>query len=180
MRAGGGTVHGAAVFPVLAMRRATAITPAGSWPADQAVATVTLDFDDRFRRRIKLDDDAGEAFLLDLSEAAHLRHGDGLRLEDGGMLAVHAAPEDVIDIACGSPRELSRIAWHLGNRHTPVQVLDDGGLRIRYDHVLMEMVIGLGATAEKTSAPFDPEPGAYSGDGNLSHSHSHGSLDHAH
>jgi len=159
------------------MRRATTILPAEEWRGQQASARVTLDFDDRFRRRIKLCDDDGLDFLLDLPEASHLRDGDGLKLEDGNILMVCAADETVLDIHCGSARNLSRIAWHLGNRHTPVQVLDTGSLRIRHDHVLKEMAEGLGAEVREKSAPFDPEPGAYAGEGQAhghSHHHAHG------
>jgi urease accessory protein len=154
------------------MRRSTNIAPAGSWPAEREVASVTLDFDRRHRRRFRLSDDAGEEFLLDLDRAAQLADGDGLMLEDGGIIRVRAAEEAVLDIACESAAETARLAWHIGNRHTPVQVLADGTLRIRDDHVLAGMIKGLGATVIRRSAPFDPEPGAYA-DVERGHTHDH-------
>jgi urease accessory protein len=144
------------------MRRVTAIKPAGDWRLGDAAALVTLAFDDRHRRRIKLTDDTGDDFLLDLAEATRLEDGDGLVLDAGGIIAVRAAAEDVLDITCTGAAEAARIAWHIGNRHTPVQVLADGTLRIAYDHVLEAMIIGLGASCERRKAPFAPEPGAYS------------------
>ena len=145
------------------MRRAVERIAAGDWPLSEAVASVTLAFDDRHRRRIRLDDDGGAPFLLDLESAAVLADGDGLRLEDGGFLAVRAANEPVADITCADAGAAARIAWHMGNRHTPIQVLADGRLRIADDHVLVAMVEGLGGRVERTHAPFAPEPGAYAG-----------------
>ncbi len=147
------------------MRRATQVISAGEWIERDVQGSVTLAFDDRHRRRIRLTDDGGDIFLLDLVEVARIADGDGLALEGGGILKVLAADEDVTDINCKGLNETARIAWHLGNRHTPVQVLVTGGLRIRHDHVLAEMVEGLGATVEHKQAPFEPEAGAYSGGG---------------
>ncbi len=161
------------------MRRAIDIRPSGTWDGNSLVANVTLTFDDRFRRRLRLVDDGGDEFLLDLAEATRMEEGDGLVLEDGGIIAVQAAAEPIIDIQCVSASQAARVAWHLGNRHTPVQILDRGALRIREDHVLMEMVKGLGAIAVRRSAPFSPEPGAYAAGGGHGHGHSHGhSHDH--
>lgn len=146
--------------------------PAGRPEPD---ATVTLLFDDRHRRRVRLDDDAGVPFLLDLPEAVQLRAGDRLLLEDGSEIAVAAAPEPVLDITCDGPPHVARVAWHIGNRHTPVQVLPDGRMRLRADHVLADMLRGLGAWVQEAEAPFDPEPGAYHrhGDGQHHHGHAH-------
>ena len=154
------------------MRRATQIIPAGDWPESDATGSVTLAFDDRHRRRIRLTDDGGEDFLLDLAEATRIADGDGLAMEGGGILKVLAADAEVTDIGCDGLNETARIAWHLGNRHTPVQVLSNGELRIRHDHVLEEMAEGLGATVECKKAPFEPEAGAYSGGGH-GYSHDH-------
>lgn len=142
-------------------RRATQVLEAGAWPASDAVATVTLAFDDRHRRRVRLVDDAGEAFLLDLDDATRMGDGDGLRLETGGIVHVRAADEDVFDVRCDDPRDTARMAWHIGNRHLPTQVLEDGGLRIRADHVIAQMLVRLGAEVEAKAASFNPEPGAY-------------------
>ena len=143
------------------MRRATSVLTAGTWPADAVAGTVTLAWEERHRRRIRLVDDAGEPFLLDLERAAILADGDGLALNGDGVLRVRAAPEPVLDVVCRSPAETARIAWHLGNRHTPVQVLNGGTLRLRDDHVLADMLTGLGAEPVRREAPFEPEPGAY-------------------
>jgi urease accessory protein len=155
------------------MRRAIAHHGKGHWPPQEPVATVTLAFDDRFRRRIRLDDDDGEPFLLDLPDAVMLGDGDALSLDCGGLIEVRAAPEPVADIRTGSPQLKSRIAWHLGNRHTPVQVLGSGDLRIRDDHVLVEMAEKLGASVHRHDATFTPEPGAYAGEHQGQHGHGH-------
>jgi urease accessory protein len=143
------------------MRRAIKVVPAGTWSTDCAGGTVTLTFENRHRRRIRLTDDAGEPFLLDLTTTALLCDGDGLLLEDGSCLGVLAAPEEVVDILPASQAEAARIAWHIGNRHIPLQVLPTGGLRIRDDPVLIQMLAGLGAVTHRWLAPFTPEPGAY-------------------
>ncbi|MBD3625690.1 MAG: urease accessory protein UreE [Rhodobacteraceae bacterium] len=155
------------------MRRAVNHHPAGTWPADAASASVTLPYEERHRRRVRLLDDAGEPFLLDLEHAVMLGHGDGLELDGGGFIAVRAADEAVYDIRCHDPAHTARVAWHIGNRHAPVQVLEDGGLRILHDHVLKDMLLGLGAEVTETVAPFAPEQGAYAGGHGHGHSHSH-------
>jgi urease accessory protein len=157
------------------MRRVDHVEPAGSWPSGSAAATVTLAYDDRHRRRVRLVADDGGEFLLDLADALVLRDGDGLGLDDGTWLAVRAADEEVCDIACPTPEALARIAWHLGNRHLPVQVVA-GGLRIRDDHVIVAMLEGMGAAVTRRQAPFDPEGGAYA----RGHAHAHGGHGHHH
>src|SRR5262245_57604122 len=112
------------------MRRAVAVHPRGQWPEDRIVDRVTLAFLDRYRRRIRLVGDLGAAFLLDLSQARHLMEGDGLELDTGGYIRVYAAPEPVLEIESADRARLLRIAWHLGNRHLPLQVVGDR-LRIR-------------------------------------------------
>ena len=165
--------------------RAIQVEHQGRWPADRAVGQVTLSYDDRHRRRVRLRTECGMDFLLDLDRAALLRDGDGLRLEDGGWIAVAAAPEDVIDVRGETPRATARLAWHLGNRHLPVQILEDGAIRFRYDHVIEEMVIGLGGRTMRQSASFTPEGGAYAGEAGGHHAqghghHHHGGHDHDH
>ena len=145
------------------MRRLVQAARAGDWPAGDALGSLTLPFDRRSRRRVRLATDSGELVLLDLAQPAALAEGDGLAFEDGGWLAVHAAPEDVLDIAARDACHLARLAWHLGNRHLPVEVLRDGGLRIVYDHVIEAMLEGLGARCARRRAPFQPEAGAYAG-----------------
>jgi urease accessory protein len=147
------------------MRRAVRIEAAGSWPAGEAVASVTLAFDERHRRRIRLTDDRGEDFLLDLEAPALLAQGDGMALDEGGYIEVRAADEPVADIQCEDATHAARLAWHIGNRHAPVQLLGEAALRIGDDHVLVGMVEGLGGKVRRHMAPFAPEPGAYEGGG---------------
>jgi urease accessory protein len=161
------------------MIRATEVRPAGHWH-EVAADTVVLGFDDRHRRRMAMTATRGLAFLLDLAEAVALRGGDALVLEDGRLVEVVAAPEPLVEIRGGDPQHLVRVAWHLGNRHLPTQITGRG-LRIRRDHVIEEMVRGLGARLIEIEAPFDPEGGAYAGQQHghaASHGHAH--HDHAH
>jgi urease accessory protein len=151
------------------MRRAIAVHRQGGWPEAAALGTVTLAHLDRHRRRIRLMTDAGNPFLLDLQRVAHMVDGDGLELDDGGYVRVRAAPEPVIEISADQPTDLLRIAWHLGNRHLPLQVIEDG-LRIRDDHVIAALVEGLGGRIRRVEAAFDPEIGAYVGS---AHEHAH-------
>ncbi|CCG08194.1 urease accessory protein UreE [Pararhodospirillum photometricum] len=154
------------------MRRAHHVHPAGGWPLAEATATLTLPYAERHRRRLRLDDDAGHDFLLDLPHAAQLQDGDGLALDGGGYIRVIAAAEDVAEVYCPTPEMLARIAWHIGNRHMAVQVLEGGRLRLPWDHVLVEMLAGLGAPVNRVQAPFQPESGAYAGP-TPSHAHAH-------
>ena len=150
------------------MRRAIAVATRGSWPSATAQGSATLRHDDRHRRRFKLTTDQGEVFLLDLERPTRLADGDGLALDDGGYLLVRAAAEDCVLVRCADPTTMTRIAWHLGNRHLPVQIVADG-LLIRADHVIVDMVRGLGATAEPRRCAFDPEAGAYADGGGHHH-----------
>ena len=158
------------------MRRAITVHPPGQWPAQQQVGRITLTFDNRHRRRLLMTDDSGEAFMLDLPHAVLLADRDGLELESGGFIQVAAAEEDVAELHCSTPEELARIAWHIGNRHMAVQIIPGGGLRLPWDHVLVEMLAGLGAKVEKCRAPFHPEGGAYAKahDHAPAHGHHHG------
>ena len=142
--------------------RANAVLPAGSWGDRGADDKVLIDFDRRHRRRIVLTTVGGYELLLDLPQAVRLRDGDGLELADGRIIRVVAQPEALLEIHAHGPAELVRIAWHLGNRHLPVQLLGDR-IRIRADHVIADMVDGLGGHAHSIDAPFDPEGGAYAG-----------------
>lgn len=142
------------------MIRATKVLRAGDWPSQTAAQTVTLDFDHRYRRRLRFTTAEGAEVLLDLPEAIHIRDGDALALEDGTFVAVQAAPENLLEIRATDADMLARLAWHLGNRHLSVQFLP-GALRILDDHVIGAMISLLGGSAQKISASFDPEPGAY-------------------
>lgn len=152
------------------------VRPAGTWDLTSAADAVVLDFDGRHRRRHRMEGENGLSFLLDLPRAVALRGGDGLVLNDGRIVSVKSAPEKLIEITAANMGALMRIAWHLGNRHLPTQLLGES-LRIRYDHVILDMVKGLDGGAEVIDAPFDPEGGAF-GHG-ASHDHSHG-HDHDH
>jgi urease accessory protein len=142
------------------MLRASVVVPRGDWDPAKAADTVVLDYDSRHRRRLMMTGARGLAFLLDLPEAATLRDGDGLVLDDGRVVGVAAAPEDLLEIRGANPVQLARIAWHLGNRHLPVELQDDG-LRIRDDHVIADIARRLGAEVRPVRAPFHPEGGAY-------------------
>jgi urease accessory protein len=143
------------------------------WNAKDAIDRVLIDHDRRHRRRIVLQTEAGREVLLDLPQAARLRHGDGIALDQGGVVLVCAKPEKLLEIHAHDDAQLVRIAWHLGNRHLPVQ-LDGDRIRIRADHVIAEMVEGLGGHVEEIEAPFDPEAGAYaSADAGGGHGHHH-------
>jgi len=149
------------------VKRGFAIRRAGRWNPAAAVDRVVLDAGDRHRRRIVLRGERGTDFMLDLDEAVALRDGDGIVLDDGAMVLVAGQAELLLDISAPTPVGLVRLAWHLGNRHTEVQVVENR-LRIRRDHVLEEMAVGLGARVAPVEAPFDPEPGA---DHNHGHHH---------
>ena len=136
------------------------------------VDTITLDETDRHRRRIKLTSDGGIEFLLDLPEARLLRHGEGIKLEDGRVIEVLARPEDLYKVRGKDIHHLLALSWQLGNRHLPAQIFKDHIL-IRQDHVIKDMLEGLGAQVEEISAPFNPEGGAYSGDHSHHHAHEH-------
>lgn len=159
------------------MIRATAVHPhLHQTPADRVV----LDHEARHRRRMAMRGEGGLEFLLDLPEAALLRDGAALILEDGREIEVIAAAEPLAKISAKDAPTLLRIAWHLGNRHLPTELLGDQ-LRIRRDHVIEAMVIGLGGTVTLIEAPFDPESGAYApGHGGHGHSHDHHHGDHGH
>jgi urease accessory protein len=161
----------------MTLPRATRVLPSGDW-TDAPVDHVELDYDERHRRRVAMRGAGGLDFLLDLPRAEALADGDGLILEDGRVVVVRGAPEALLEITCDDPFLLLRVAWHLGNRHLPTELLP-GALRIRDDHVIADMVRGLGATVQPVRAAFQPEGGAY-GHGRV-HGHDHGhSHDHSH
>ena len=163
------------------MIRATKVLGQHRW-THAAADTIVLDFDDRHRRRMAMTGTHGLEFLLDLENAVALRGGDALVLDDGRLIEVVAAAEPLIEIRGADPLHLVRIAWHLGNRHLPTQIMAKG-LRIRRDHVIEAMVTGLGARVIEIEAPFDPEGGAYAGGGHAhapeAHAH-HDAHDHSH
>jgi len=119
---------------------------------------------------------SGEEMGLFLERGTVLRGGDYLKSNDGRVIRVVAAAETVLKVSCASALELTRAAYHLGNRHVPVEV-GDGWLRLGADHVLAEMLRGLGAHIEEEQSPFEPEAGAYGG-GHQHHDEGHGGKIH--
>lgn len=134
---------------------------------------ITLDFEARFLRRKRLASDCGTEFMVDLAETVSLNAGDAFMLDDGRQIIIHAAVEPVLEIR---HENLARIAWHIGNRHTPCQIGDDH-LIIRRDHVLEDLLIRLGADLVKTETSFNPEGGAYGVGRTHGHSHDHENAD---
>ncbi len=150
------------------MKRVTDIKPASAWNLHAACDFVLLDAQDRHRRRVVFVGEHGATYLLDLASPAQLRDGDGLLLEDGSVVRVSSKAEALVEVTAATTDDLARMAWHLGNRHTEVQIVANT-LHIRRDHVLEEMLRGLGASLSYLDAPFDPETGAYN-----HHGHGHG------
>ncbi len=129
--------------------------------------TLTLPFDARQKSRLRTRLDSGEEVAIALPRGELLRGGDLVVASDGRVIEVVALPERLLHVVCDTPEALARAAYHLGNRHVPVQV-GEGWLRIAEDHVLEGMLAGLGARATPVEAPFEPEAGAYGG-GHHSH-----------
>ncbi|WP_230531525.1 urease accessory protein UreE [Microvirga roseola] len=154
------------------MIRATSIIRREAVVPDRIVDIITLDHGDRHRRRIALHADGGTAFLLDLDKADVLEDGDAIRLDSGWLVEVRAAPEKLVEVRTGDPLDLLTLAWHIGNRHVPAEITRDA-IYIGYDHVLVDMLQGLGAQVEIVERPFRPVRGAY-------HHHEHGGHHHGH
>ena len=136
---------------------------------ETASSYVTLDYEGRFLRRKRLVTDSGEPFLVELPETVSLSSTDGFVLGDNRVVAIKAKPESLLKV---KHTNLPRIAWHIGNRHTPCQVEPDH-LLIQEDHVMEGLMRLLGADIEKMEAPFTPEGGAYGHGRTHSHSHNH-------
>lgn len=130
--------------------------------------TLTLPFESRSRSRLAATLDNGEEVALFLPRGTVLRDGDALVAEDGGLVRVIAAPQPVLRATCVDPHILLRAAYHLGNRHTPVEVGPDY-LQLEHDPVLRDLLLRLGLTVIAIEAPFEPEAGAYGG----GHKHGH-------
>ena len=150
------------------MHHVSGIADAGTWDRARAVDRVVLDAGDRVRRRIVLTTENEQKLLLDFPEPMMLRDGDGLVLDDGSVVVVAGEKEALIEISAKMPLDLLRLAWHIGNRHTDAQFTGKA-FRIRRDHVLEQMLQGLGAIITPREAPFDPEPAAPH-----DHEHDHG------
>jgi len=152
--------------------RAAELEPAADRP--QPFDLAVLAHDERHLRRRVLTLVHGDKVLVDLPEPVSLDHGDVLVLDDGRRAEIIAAEEEVYDIRATSPVHLSQLAWHIGNRHLAAQIEADRILILR-DHVIRDMLEGLGATVKETSEPFQPVRGAYSGHGHAhGHDHDHG------
>lgn len=151
----------------MTLRRVLDIQPNGT-----ASDHVSLTYDQRFLRRKRLQSEGGVAFLIDLPSAVSLDNGAVLTLDDGTAIAVVAADEPLLQVR----GNLVRLAWHIGNRHTPCQI-SDACLYIRQDPVLADMLRHLGADVSQTHGAFVPEGGAY-GHGRT-FGHSHGAEEHA-
>lgn len=158
------------------MRRAITVLKPGEDHGRPHAGHLRLDQHHRHRRRLTLKTEEGETILLDLPAAVHLRGGDSLLLEDGAVIGIEAVAEPLLQITAPDMAALVRIAWHLGNRHLPTQLVGNT-IFIRQDHVLEEMVRGLGGTVTHVNAAFDPEGGAYAGPAGHHHHHDD---DHAH
>lgn len=143
---------------------------AGHWPKEKTSDTLTLDFDARHRRRIRLKPDRGEDILLDLPRTVAMADGDGVQLDDGRWLMIQAATETIVEIRHRDLGQLVCLAWHLGNRHIPTEIRNES-LRIRPDHVIEQMLTELGAVLKTIEVPFQPERGAYA---SRNHHHGHG------
>lgn len=161
------------------MLRATAIVRKAAVKTDKVADTVVLDHEDRQRRRAVLRTAAGLEVLLDLDKAGVLSDGDALKLEDGRLIAVQAAVQELLEIRAENPLRLMRLAWHIGNRHTPAEIAADA-IYIEDDHVLAEMVRGQGCAVSKVTRPFRPERGAYDHSGHDHAGHGHAAHGHAH
>jgi urease accessory protein len=160
------------------MQNASIHRPAGHWPNEKAIGTLTLDFEARHRRRIRLTADYGEDVLLDLPKTVAMADGDGLQLDDGSWISVRAAAEPLVEVRHADRHQLVRLAWHLGNRHLPTEIREDS-LLIRPDHVIEDMLRGFGAELLKIEAPFQPEGGAYGSSQHGHHHHGEGGHHHA-
>jgi urease accessory protein len=139
------------------------------------VDTVILDYAQRSVQKTTVNGIKGGMIEIDLREPARLRTDDLLVLDDGGLVEVVAAPEPLIEARGGDIGALSRLAWHLGDRHVPVQVLPNR-IRARRDVAIEALLTALGAKLTVIEAPFEPEGGAYA----LSHRHDHHGHHHHH
>ena len=164
MRAGESFAFGAALFPVL-MRRFTKLTGRDE---TAGIPVLVLPFELRRKSRQVVRLETGEEAGLLLAPGTVLHTGDIVESDDGSRIRIEAAKEELMAVTASDPFLISRAAYHLGNRHTAVQIEPDR-LLLAFDPVLREMLIGLGVTVVATCEPFTPEPGAYGG----GHKHGH-------
>lgn len=153
------------------MIRAISVVRRPAVKPERVADSVTLDHDARHRRRVMLRSDGGFEFLLDLDKPAALDDGDALKLDDDRLILVKAARQNLLQVTAENPLRLLRIAWHIGNRHTPAEITAEA-IYLEPDHVLAEMVRGQGCRVTPVERPFRPERGAY--DHGASHAHADG------
>lgn len=164
------------------MLHAHAFVPAPKLGARQPADSVVLTFEDRRRRRGVVTTVGGLEVLVDLAEAPALGHGDAYELEDGRLIEIVAEAEPLLEVRGRDPLHQMRLAWHLGNRHLETEI-GPKWLRIRQDHVIADMLKGLGAKVVEIEGPFQPEGGAYEHGGHdhgHAHDHGHDHHDHGH
>jgi len=159
------------------MPRATSVLAAADRHDRLVIDTVILDYAHRSAQKITVTGVNGGAFEIDLHQPARLRTDDLLLLDDGGLVEVIAAPEPLIEARAADVAALSRLAWHLGDRHVPVQVLPNR-IRARRGAAIEALLKSLGAKVAIIEAPFEPEGGAYAS--SHGHGHAHHDHDHAH
>jgi urease accessory protein len=157
------------------MPRASSVIAASHRHGRPVVDTVILDYAQRSAQKIAVTGSKGGAIEIDLHEPTRLRTDDLLVLDDGGLVEVVAAPEPLIEARAADVAGLSRLAWHLGDRHVPVQVLPNR-IRARRDAAVEVLLAALGAKVTVIEAPFEPEGGAYAS----THGHGHDHHDHDH
>jgi len=154
------------------MPRATSVLAATDHRDRPVIDTVILDYAQRSAQKITVTGVKGGAFEIDLRQPARLRTDDVLVLEDGGLVEVVAAPEPLIEARAKDLAVLSRLAWHLGDRHVPVQVLPNR-IRARREPAVEVLLTSLGAKVAMIEAPFEPEGGAYASSHGHEHDHGH-------
>jgi urease accessory protein len=144
--------------------RVIEITQRFDGPVENArpIDRLELPFELRQKSRLRTRLASGEEAWLLLARGKILRGGDLLLANDGQVIEVVARPEQLLHVECDTPEALARAAYHLGNRHVPLEV-GEGHLRLAFDHVLEQMLAGLGARTTSIEAPFEPEAGAYAG-----------------
>ena len=180
MRAGESAADGAALFSILMSVDVEniALIRQRVAPKDHYDDRLVLPFDRRQKSRLRTRLESGTEVGLFLERGTVLRDGDFLRTEAGLLVRVVAATEQVYLVRCASPLQLMRAAYHLGNRHVPLEI-GDGWIKLKRDAVLRDMLLGLGAAVSDAELPFDPEAGAYGG-GHTHGDESHGPIIHQH
>ncbi len=155
------------------MERAQRVIDQSAVDPTRVVGRVRLDLEARRKRRHVVRRLDGDDVLIDLAEVPALSDGDGLVLEGGRIVLIEAEPEALMEVTAADEPVRLRVAWHLGNRHQPVQFVGTTA-RLRRDHVIEAMLRGLGAEVRHLEAPFDPEPGAYGHHHTHRHAHADG------